>query len=131
MCSSDLVVQVMKRAGDVLFINDGVYGSLSDAGVPGFRFPARLIRPFQAMTDAPVAGFSFYGPTCDSADRMNGPFFLPDDIRAGDWIELGQLGAYGGCLRTAFNGFDQARLIEVADRPLLETPGHEVSIRAA
>lgn len=33
----------------------------------------------------------------------------------GDWIEIGQLGTYGGCLRTAFNGFDHARIVEVAD----------------
>lgn len=119
-----LVVQVVKRRGDELFINDGVYGALSDAGVPGFRFPARMIRPFAAMTDAEETAFSFYGPTCDSADKMNGPFHLPADIQAGDWIELGQLGAYGSCLRTAFNGFDQARVVEVSDAPLLETPGY-------
>lgn len=126
-----LVVQVTKRRGGELFINDGVYGSLSDAGVPGFRFPVRLVRPFAAETGAPVAPFAFYGPTCDSADRMNGPFLLPDDVREGDWIEIGQLGAYGACLRTAFNGFDQARLIEVSDRPLLETPGHRLPAQAA
>ncbi|CAO3421048.1 type III PLP-dependent enzyme [Azospirillum doebereinerae] len=119
-----LVVQVVKRRGDELFINDGVYGALSDAGVPGFRFPARLIRPFEAMTDTADVAFSFYGPTCDSADKMTGPFLLPADIKAGDWIELGQLGAYGSCLRTAFNGFDQARVVEVSDAPLLETPGY-------
>lgn len=119
-----LVVQVVKRRGNELFINDGVYGALSDAGVPGFRFPARMIRPFDEMTDAPLESFSFYGPTCDSADKMNGPFHLPADIRAGDWIELGQLGAYGSCLRTAFNGFDQARVVEVSDSPLLATPGY-------
>lgn len=126
-----LVVQVIKRRGNELFINDGVYGALSDAGVPGFRFPARMIRPFEAMTDAPTEAFSFYGPTCDSADRMNGPFHLPADIRAGDWIELGQLGAYGSCLRTAFNGFDQARVVEVSDRPLLETPGYLIHAQVA
>ena len=121
-----LVVQVVKRRGNELFINDGVYGALSDAGVPGFRFPARMIRPFAPMGDEPVEAFAFYGPTCDSADRMNGPFHLPADIRAGDWIELGQLGAYGSCLRTAFNGFDQARVVEVSDAPLLETPGYDL-----
>ncbi|HYH36587.1 MAG TPA: type III PLP-dependent enzyme [Azospirillum sp.] len=130
-----LVVQVMKRRGDELFINDGVYGSLSDAGVPGFRFPVRLLRPFDGMfggdSEAEAVPFAFYGPTCDSADRMNGPFLLPADVREGDWIEIGQLGAYGACLRTAFNGFDQARLVEVADRPLLETPGHRISTQAA
>lgn len=126
-----LVVQVMKRRGDVLYINDGVYGSLSDAGVPGFVFPARLVRPAEGPSDTPLAAFSFYGPTCDSADKMNGPFLLPDDVKAGDWIELGQLGAYGGCLRTAFNGFEHAKLVEVSDRPLLETPGHALDAAAA
>ncbi|CBS86483.1 type III PLP-dependent enzyme [Azospirillum lipoferum] len=126
-----LVVQVVKRRGDELFINDGVYGALSDAGVPGFRFPARLIRPFEAMSDAEDAAFSFYGPTCDSADKMNGPFHLPADVKAGDWIELGQLGAYGSCLRTAFNGFDQARVVEVSDAPLLATPGYQLRSCAA
>ncbi len=121
-----LVVQVIKRRGNELFINDGVYGALSDAGVPGFRFPARMIRPFAQMTDAPMEAFAFYGPTCDSADKMNGPFHLPADIQAGDWIELGQLGAYGSCLRTAFNGFDQARVVEVSDLPLLATPGYDL-----
>jgi len=113
-----VVVQVQLRRGDALYINDGVYGSLSDAGVPGFRFPVRLVRP----SAAPNRAFEFFGPTCDSADRMRGPFELPADIREGDWIEIGQLGAYGACLRTAFNGFDRARVVEVADAPLLATP---------
>lgn len=128
---SSLVVQVLKRAGSVLYINDGVYGSLSDAGALGFVYPARLLRPEAGPSAAPLAGFSFYGPTCDSADRMEGPFMIPDDVRAGDWIELGQLGAYGGCLRTAFNGFEHAKLVEVSDRPLLETPGHALETAAA
>jgi ornithine decarboxylase len=74
--------------------------------------------------DAATTGFAFYGPTCDSADFMQGPFFLPSDIKTGDWIELGQLGAYGACLRTAFNGFDRTLMTEVRDEPLLATPGH-------
>ena len=49
---------------------------------------------------------------------MEGPFELPEDIAEGDWIEIGQLGAYGAALRTGFNGFDRVRLVEVADRPL-------------
>lgn len=113
-----VVVQVQMRRGEMLYVNDGVYGSLSDAGAPGFRFPARLLRPEGGAS--PVRrGFSFYGPTCDSADIMRGPFLLPEDVREGDWIEIGQLGAYGACLRTGFNGFDRARMAEVADRAML------------
>lgn len=126
---ASVVVQVEMRRGDVLYINDGVYGALSDAGAPGFRFPTRLIR-LEGGESTELLPFSFFGPTCDSADFMRGPFLLPEDVREGDWIEIGQLGAYGGCLRTAFNGFDRARFAEVRDRPLLETPGHEIAVAA-
>ena len=121
-----VVVQVQLRRGEALYVNDGVYGNLSDAGALGFRFPARRIRFGEA--DGPrdgLAEFALFGPTCDSADRMRGPFRLPADMREGDWVELGQLGAYGACLRTGFNGFGRAGLVEVADPPMLATPGYE------
>ena len=110
-----VVVQVQARRGDALYINDGVYGSLSDAGALAFRYPVRCIRPTGPLPAEERHGFSFFGPTCDSADVMRGPFFLPADIAEGDWIEMGQLGAYGACLRTGFNGFDRARMVEVSD----------------
>jgi ornithine decarboxylase len=115
---TSVVVHVERRRGDVLYVNDGVYGSLADAGALGMRYPARLIRPDGPTPSNELRGFAFFGPTCDSADVMRGPFMLPADAREGDWIEIGQLGAYGGCLRTAFNGFDRARLVEVRDAPL-------------
>jgi ornithine decarboxylase len=118
---ASVVVQVQARRGTMLYVNDGVYGSLSDAGVLSFRYPVRMIRPGGETERAPVA-FALYGPTCDSADVMRGPFLLPADIAEGDWIEIGQLGAYGACLRTAFNGFDRARIVEVSDRPMLDGP---------
>ncbi|MFO1154551.1 MAG: type III PLP-dependent enzyme [Rhodospirillales bacterium] len=121
---TSVVVQVQLRRGQELYINDGVYGSLSDAGVPGFRFPVCLIRPDGPDPAAAAVAFRLFGPTCDSADRMDGPFHLPADTAEGDWIEIGQLGAYGASLRTAFNGFDRARLVEVSDPPLVATPGH-------
>jgi ornithine decarboxylase len=115
-----VVVQVQMRRGDALYVNDGVYGSLSDAGELRFRFPARLIRrPEGAAPSEVLRPFAFFGPTCDSADAMRGPFLLPEDVAEGDWIELGQLGAYGACLRTGFNGFDRARLVEVRDGGVL------------
>ncbi len=122
-----VVVQVELRRGDTLYVNDGVYGSLSDAGRPGFRFPARRIPLDGAAGDdgATLREFALFGPTCDSADHMRGPFLLPADIDEGDWVELGQLGAYGACLRTRFNGFDSALTAEVADPPMLATPGYE------
>lgn len=129
--AQSLVVRIEGRRGDHLFINDGIYGTLSDAGIPAFRFPCRLIRAGEVAPSYELVPFSFFGPTCDSADRMKGPFLLPADAREGDWIEIGQLGAYGTCLRTAFNGFDQAVMVEVSDRPLLETPGYQPVEQAA
>jgi ornithine decarboxylase len=121
-----VVVQVELRRDDALYLNDGVYGSLSDAGRPGFRFPARRIRAdLSAAEEPPLRAFTLFGPTCDSADAMKGPFLLPEDIDEGDWIELGQLGAYGACLRTGFNGFDRALTVEVSDPPMLATPGYQ------
>ena len=98
-------------------------------GALGFRFPARRIRLGEAdrRRERPRRDFALFGPTCDSADRMRGPFLLPADIDEGDWIELGQLGAYGACLRTGFNGFDSVLTVEVADPPMLATPGYEES----
>lgn len=84
----------------------------------------RLIRPGGDVASE-IVGYSLFEPTCDSADVMRGPFPLPADVREGNWIEIGQLGAYGGCMRTAFNGFDRARTVEVAGQP---TPGtHQAS----
>jgi ornithine decarboxylase len=120
-----VVVQVQQRRGDTLFVNDGIYGNLSDGGVLGFRFPARRLRLGEvADAQEPAADFDLFGPTCDSAGRMRGPFRLPCDMREGDWIELGQLGAYGACLSTGFNGFGRVDLVEVADPPMLKTPGY-------
>jgi ornithine decarboxylase len=128
---ASVVVQVQARRGAMLYVNDGVYGSLSDAGVLGFRYPARLVRPDGGVAED-VAAFSLFGPTCDSADVMGGPFLLPADTAEGDWIEIGQLGAYGACLRTAFNGFDRARIVEVGDKPMLDIPAQAAeSLRIA
>ncbi len=119
-----VVVQVLRRRTRALYVTDGVYGNLSDAGVLGWRFPARRIRLGDAGDgDADNADFALYGPTCDSADHMRGPFRLPADTGEGDWLELGQLGAYSACLATAFNGFGRGETVEVADPPMLSTPG--------
>ena len=113
---TSVVAQVQLRRREALYLNDGVFGTLSDAGpASGLRFPVRLLRD----SDEAAVRFRFFGPTCDSADAMPGPFVLPGDLREGDWIEIGQTGAYGAALRTGFNGFDRAARVEVRDPPLL------------
>lgn len=113
---SSIIVRVERRRGDELYINDGAYGALFDAAHIGWRFPVRLLR--EPDSNARDIEFSFYGPTCDDMDHMAGPFPLPADIRAGDYIEIGMLGAYGSAMRTAFNGFGSGETVIVDDEPM-------------
>ena len=114
---ASVVARVEKRRGDVLYINDGAYGSLFDAAHVDWRFP---VANCCAMTPsrAKSLGFSLYGPTCDDMDYMKGPFDLPADIQAGDYIEFGMLGAYGAAMRTQFNGFGVGETAELGDEPM-------------
>ncbi|HEY9554652.1 MAG TPA: type III PLP-dependent enzyme [Allosphingosinicella sp.] len=113
---ASVLVRVEKRRGDELYINDGAYGALFDAAHVGWRFPVKLVREQASETkDVP---FSFYGPTCDDLDHMAGPFHLPADVAAGDYIEIGMLGAYGCAMRTGFNGFGSDMKVVVTDEPM-------------
>lgn len=104
--SGSLVVRVEGRRDDLLFLNDGTYGGLFDAGsVLKGRFPVRRVG---VETLSEKQDFRFAGPTCDSIDMMNGPFCLPEDMKTGDWIEIGQAGAYSIAIRSNFNGFGAA-----------------------
>jgi ornithine decarboxylase len=113
---SSLIVRVEKRRGSELYINDGAYGALFDAAHIGWRFPVSLLR--EPDSNARDMEFSFYGPTCDDLDHMAGPFLLPADMKAGDYIEIGMLGAYGSAMRTAFNGFGSDETVIVEDEPM-------------
>ncbi len=113
---ASLLVRVEKRRGTELYINDGAYGALFDAAHVGWRFPVALMRDERSR--AKPVGFSFYGPTCDDLDHMAGPFELPADVRAGDYVEIGMLGAYGCAMRTAFNGFGIESAEPVDDEPM-------------
>ena len=113
---SSMIVSVDKRRGNELYINDGAYGALYDAAHVGWRFPVAAL---EDDLIEPLEDFSFYGPTCDDADYMAGPFPLPADIQAGDYIEVGMLGAYGAAMKTGFNGFGDAEVVTVADEPMM------------
>jgi ornithine decarboxylase len=113
---ASVLVRVEKRRGDQLYINDGAYGALFDAAHIGWRFPVELVR--EEASRARDMAFSFYGPTCDDLDHMAGPFMLPADVEAGDYVEIGMLGAYGCAMRTRFNGFGSDATIVMADEPM-------------
>ena len=116
--SGSTIVRVNLRKKQKLYINDGTYGTLFDAGVPNIVYPSRLIK-IGKMISKKLTAFDFYGPTCDSLDYMKGPFILPNNIKENDYIELGQLGAYGLTFRTEFNGFYSNEIYEVDDNPIM------------
>ncbi len=120
------LVRVELRKEDALYLNDGVYGTLAELTFPELVLPTRLVRPFGPHSQED-RDFRFFGPTCDSLDAAEGPFRLPSDIRTGDWIEVGQVGAYGVVLSTGFNGLETATAVTLDDPPLLPLPGHVVS----
>ena len=124
--SGSTIVRVNLRKKQKLYINDGTYGTLFDAGVPNIVYPSRLITNGRIISKK-LTSFDFYGPTCDSMDYMKGPFILPNNIKENDYIELGQLGAYGLTFRTQFNGFYSDRIFEVEDKPIMSMYEKEAS----
>ena len=118
--SGSTIVRVNLRKKQKLYINDGTYGTLFDAGTPNIVFPSKLIKESSnKIISKKLTAFDFYGPTCDSMDYMKGPFVLPNNIKENDYIELGQLGAYGLTFRTQFNGFFSNEIYEVEDNPIM------------
>ena len=117
--SGSSIVRVVLRKKQKLYINDGTYGSLFDAGVPNnFILPSRMISNGR-VTSKKLTSYSLYGPTCDGIDYMKGPFVLPNNLKEGDYIEIGQLGAYSLTFRTKFYGFYSDKIFEVKDKPIM------------
>ena len=112
--AESLIVKVDARRGNELFINDGTYGMLFDAGHMGWQFPVRPLSRLNELQGA-LQPFSFWGPTCDTIDYIKGPFMLPANIAEGDYIEIGMVGAYARALASRFNGYgdyDEAILLD-------------------
>ncbi|MCB1509508.1 MAG: type III PLP-dependent enzyme [Hyphomicrobiaceae bacterium] len=116
--AESLIVRVNARRGAELFVNDGAYGALFDAAQLGFAFPMRHIGEDGRPSSREMMDFSFWGPTCDSIDHMRGPFRLPADIREGDYIEIGNLGAYGRAISGQFNGYGRYEEVILEDEPM-------------
>ncbi len=116
--AGSVITRVEHRRDNTLYLNEGAFGTLFDAAHHGFVYPVSHIytkpRPL-----AKIEPFSFFGPTCDSADYMPGPFYLPGCIGEGDYLEIGQLGAYGQVLSTRFNGFGRYDEAILLDAPMM------------
>lgn len=112
-----LIVRVLLRKGRRIYINDGIWASLSDSWTGKITLPARFI-PDPAIrsrngSEGNIVPFKVCGATCDSVDILSRPFWLPETVDTGDWIEIGHIGAYSLSLRTRFNGFYPDTFVEV------------------
>jgi ornithine decarboxylase len=116
--AESLIVRVDHRRGNELFINDGSYGMLFDAAHLAFNFPVRRVGQPPAANE-PLVPFSFWGPTCDTVDFMRGPFHLPAGIKEGDYIEVGNTGAYCRAIAGRFNGYGAFEEAILLDEPML------------
>jgi ornithine decarboxylase len=124
--AESLIVRVDARRGNELFVNDGSYGTLFDAAHMGFAYPVRLVgrdRDLAQDITETLVPFSLWGPTCDTIDFMKGPFVLPSSIKEGDYIEIGNTGAYGRALAGRFNGYGAYAEAILLDEPMLTMYG--------
>ncbi len=129
--SGSLLVKVELRKDNRLYINDGFYGALFDAGYTKLSFPVRALRAGVASGENingslshKNAKFTVFGPTCDSIDVLKTQLVLPANIEEGDYLEFGQTGGYASALQSGFNGFGaDAKPVMIKDMPLVRTPG--------
>lgn len=117
------ISEVLMRKDDRLYLNDGMHGIFWELRYEGHtRFPHRVFRDGQEHKGE-TRPFELYGPTCDSVDVLPEKIQLPADVRPGDYLEFGRLGAYSLSGRTDFNGrySDHIVLIDGEDE---YPPGH-------
>jgi ornithine decarboxylase len=126
--SESLIVRVEARRGNDLFINDGGYGVLFDAAHLGWIYPIRLIN---RVSSEPLVPHELWGPTCDSIDHMKGPFLLPASVKEGDYLEIGNVGAYGRAIAGDFNGYGKYEEAILADEPMMSMYGEAAAPAAA
>lgn len=110
--SASLVVQVHLRKYDRLYLNDGIFGCLSELLYGGIIPPMRPVRMGKTHSTE-LQPFTLFGPTCDSSDVAPSQFALPADMAEGDWIEVCDIGAYSNALQTGFNGFHTDTFVEI------------------
>lgn len=114
--SGTSLLQVTMRRDTSLFLNDGVFGTLQELAHPKETRPITLHRAKGnrlRKQDSRMEEFRIYGPTCDSNDVLGRTFSLPADVREGDWIEVGMMGAYSLSMRTKFNGFHTDTVVAI------------------
>ena len=109
-----LLVRVKgKKMGNILYLNDGIYGAMAEWRDIGPIKRLEVIRPSGDTITSPCTDFTVFGPTCDSLDRLPGSIALPRTIRDGDYILISGMGAYSNATCTPFNGYGAVERVTI------------------
>jgi ornithine decarboxylase len=112
-----LLVRVRLRRGNRLFIADGPTGSFGDFWYQGRTSETRLHRlsgPSHAAQDSFILEGPL-APECD--DELPGHYLLPADVREGDWIEFGEVGAYGAGMASDLQRYNPVPCVKITEEP--------------
>lgn len=96
-----------------VFLNDGVYGTLTELPLIGVIDRTEVLTPEGAKREGAIQPRIVFGPTCDSVDRLPGEVALPADIAEGDYVIVQGMGAYSTVTNTRFNGFGDLTMATV------------------
>ncbi|WP_294619734.1 type III PLP-dependent enzyme [uncultured Roseovarius sp.] len=102
------------RDGGALFLNDGVYGGLTEVRDIGAPDRISVLGPDGVARGGALANRVVFGPTCDSIDRLPDALPLPGNVAEGDYVLFAGMGAYTRSLTTRFNGYGLSDVVTVA-----------------
>ncbi|MEM7241165.1 MAG: type III PLP-dependent enzyme [Pseudomonadota bacterium] len=106
-----LAARVKAVCSNQIFLNDGIYGGLSEMRDIGISTRIRLHASNPAKKTKP---YIIFGPTCDSLDVLPDPITLPVNVKEGDYILFEAMGAYSTAIATRFNGYGEIKQINLS-----------------
>jgi ornithine decarboxylase len=98
-------VKALRQGGATVFLNDGIYGGLTDLRDMGLTSRISALAPDGTARRGAGRSRVVFGPTCDSLDRLPDGMPLPEDTQVGDYVLFGGMGAYSVAMSTNFNGY--------------------------
>lgn len=101
------------RDGADVFLNDGIYGALSESLLVGAPTRIELRDRHGILRSGTTAPRTVFGPTCDSVDRLPGTLDLPVGVADGDYLIFHGMGAYSSATSTRFNGYGDLDMVTV------------------
>ncbi|SMO95164.1 type III PLP-dependent enzyme [Paracoccus laeviglucosivorans] len=108
-----LITRIKAIRNSDIFLNDGVYGGLTELPQIGNLDRIQVLTPQGLPRDGNVTPRTIFGPTCDSIDRLPGELALPGNVCEGDFVVFHGAGAYSTVTNTHFNGFGQLSQVSV------------------